>query len=435
MTAHRGRILHCLRDPGEAGDLDAIDYFDDGVLLVDDGHIAAAGPSASLLPGLSESVKIIDHEGALLVPGFIDCHVHYPQVDVIASYGHQLLDWLNNYTYTEEARFAKEAVAQSAAGFFLDQLLCNGTTTAMVFATVHPHSVDAIFTAARQKNMRLAAGKVMMDRNCPVELQDTPQSAYVESRELLQRWHGQDRLHYAITPRFAPTSSDAQLSLAGHLAAEFPDVHVHTHLAENRDEVAWVAKLFPDSRSYVDVYKRAGLVRERAVFAHGLYLDDQDCVELASAGSSIAFCPGSNLFLGSGLFDLDRARESRIRVGLGTDIGGGTSFSLLRTMSEAYKALHLNEQSLPAVRGLFLATLGAAQALHMENSIGNFDIGKEADFLVLDGAPTALLERRIGRTQSISEELFAQMILGDDRSIAKTYLMGALAYSKEPVPP
>lgn len=428
-TVHRARILHCLSDPGESGDPAAVEYFDDGAMLLESGRIRQLGPADDVLSQLPDDIEVIDHAGKMIIPGLIDCHIHYPQMEVIASYGDQLLDWLEHYTFPSERRYADLDVASAAAKKFLDELLRNGTTTALVFATVHPNSVDAFFEAASERNMRVAAGKVLMDRNCPEDLQDTPESAYRDSRELLERWHGQGRLHYAITPRFAPTSSDAQLASAGRLASEFPDAMIHTHLSENVDEVNWVAKLFPTSRSYLDVYKSAGMLRERAVFAHCIHLDEQDHTDLATAGGAIAFCPTSNLFLGSGLFDLARARAHGIRVGLATDVGGGTSFSMLRTMSEAYKVLQLERQKLSSFRGLYLATLGAAQALYMDDKIGNFSIGKEADFAVLNRDSTPLIEHRLGHASGLAEEMFVQMMLGDDRAISETYVLGKRQYA------
>jgi guanine deaminase len=310
------------------------------------------------------------------------------------------------------------------AGVFVDELLRNGTTTALVFGTVHAHSADAIFEAAEAKGMRLIAGKVLMDSNCPDELRDDPESAYAESKALIERWHGKGRLGYAITPRFALTSSEAQLAAAGRLAAEYPGVWVHTHLAENLEEIEEIARLFPDSRSYLDVYDRFGLLRERSVFAHCLHMDDADRKAMAGKGGAAAFCPTSNLFLGSGLFRLPAMRAAGIRCGLGTDVGGGTSLSLLRTASEAYKVLHLQEHALPAMQALYLATLGAAEALCVENEIGNFSPGKEADFVMLDFAGSSLTARRTAAATSIEEKLFALMTLGDDRNIAATYVLG-----------
>lgn len=422
--AFRAAVLHCLADPGEGSDASALQFFDDGLLLVEDGRIIDIGDASTLLQQLSDDIAITEFPGKIIVPGFIDCHVHYPQLDIIASYGAQLLDWLNKYAFPVEAMFADEDHAREVAGVFLDELLRNGTTTALVFATVHAHSADAIFEAAESRGMRLIAGKVLMDKNCPNELRDTPESAYADSKTLIERWHGKGRLGYAITPRFALTSSEAQLAAAGRLASEYPDVWIHTHLAENKAEVEEIARQFPDSRSYLDVYDKNGLLRERSVFAHCLHMDDEDRTCMASKGGAAAFCPTSNLFLGSGLFDLRAMRTAGIRVGLGTDIGGGTSLSLLATASEAYKVLHLQEQALPAPRALYLATLGAAEALYLDDKVGNFEPGKEADFAVLDPAGSSLTERRIRVASSIEESLFAITMLADDRHIAATYVAG-----------
>ncbi len=422
--AFRAAVLHCLADPGEGSDASALQFFDDGLLLVEDGRVIDIGDASTLMQQLSDDIAITEFPGKIIVPGFIDCHVHYPQLDIIASYGAQLLDWLNQYAFPVEAMFADEDHAREVAGVFLDELLRNGTTTALVFGTVHAHSADAIFEAAESRGMRLIAGKVLMDKNCPNELQDTPESAYADSKALIERWHGKGRLGYAITPRFALTSSEAQLAAAGRLASEYPDVWIHTHLAENKAEVEEIARQFPDSRSYLDVYDKNGLLRERSVFAHCLHMDDEDRTCMASKGGAAAFCPTSNLFLGSGLFDLRAMRTAGIRVGLGTDIGGGTSLSLLTTASEAYKVLHLQEQALPAPRALYLATLGAAEALYLDDKVGNFEPGKEADFAVLDPAGSSLTERRIRVASSIEESLFAITMLADDRHIAATYVAG-----------
>ena len=373
-------------------------------------------------------MQVLDYRGYTIVPGFIDCHVHYPQLEVIASFGTQLLDWLESYTFPAEAAFADFEHAYERAEFFLDELLKNGTTSALVFATVHPESAEAIFQAAQRRGMRLYAGKVLMDRHCPDYLRDTPESAYADSRRLIEKWHGQDRLGYAVTPRFAPTSSAAQLEAAGRLAHEFPDVHVQTHLAENPAEVAWVAELFPEARSYLDVYDHFGLLRERSVFAHCLHLDDEDLRAMAGAGGAMAFCPSSNLFLGSGLFDLARARERDIAVGLGTDVGGGTSLSMLQTIGDGYKVLQLNGQNLHAYRALYLATLGGAEALGVADRIGNLALGKEADFVVLKSDATAMMALRNEVPLDPAQSLFVQMILGDERVVEATYLMGEMAY-------
>ncbi len=422
--AFRSSILHCLSDPGEESLESAYEYFEDGLLIVEDGIVAEAGHAENLLSGLAEDVLLTELPDKLIVPGFIDCHVHFPQLDIIASYGEQLLDWLHRYAYPVEARFADADYAREVAGIFADELLNNGTTTALVFGTVHPHSADAIFEAAEARNMRLIAGKVLMDCNCPDALKDDADSAYNDSKALIERWHGRGRLGYAITPRFALTSSEQQLRAAGKLAREYPDVWIHTHLAENTDEVTQIARQFPSSRSYLDVYDKFGLLRERAVFAHCLHMDDQDRACMASKGGSAAFCPTSNLFLGSGLFDLAAMRAANIRCGLGTDVGGGTSLSLLKTASDAYKVLHLQDHALPATRALYLATLGAAEALYLDKNIGNFLPGKEADFVVLDPNGTSLTARRTKAAETIEESFFALLTLADDRHVAATYIGG-----------
>ncbi|MDH3811220.1 MAG: guanine deaminase [Gammaproteobacteria bacterium] len=424
MQALRASILHCLSDPGDQSTRSAYEYFEDGLLIVDEGHIVAAGNAPKLLSELAADTPVIDYAGKLIVPGFIDCHVHFPQLDIIGSYGAQLLDWLNRYAFPAEAKFADPDYAQEVAGVFIDELLTNGTTTALVFGTVHPHSADAIFEAADAKGMRLIAGKVLMDSNCPEELRDDAETGYADSKALIERWHGKGRLGYAITPRFALTSSAEQLAAAGRLASEYPDVWVHTHLAENMDEVDEIARLFPDSRSYLDVYEQHGLLRERAVFAHCLHMDDADRASMSTHGGAAAFCPTSNLFLGSGLFDLPAFRDAGIRCGLGTDVGGGTSLSLLKTASEAYKVLHLQEHALPATRALYLATLGAAEALYLDDKIGNFASGKEADFVVLDFEGSNLTARRTAAAATIEEKLFALITLADDRNVAATYVNG-----------
>jgi guanine deaminase len=422
--AFRAAVYHCVADPGGVPVDEAIEYIEDALLVVEDGRIAALGPADELLPALGEDTLVEDLTGKLLLPGLIDCHVHYAQLDIIAAYGEKLLDWLHRYAYPAEARFADKAHAAEVAEAFLEELLRNGITTALIFATVHPQSVDAIFEAAERRNMRVIAGKVLMDRNCPEELRDTPESAYADSKALIERWHGRGRLGYAITPRFALTSSAAQLEAAGRLAAEHPDAWVHTHLAENREEVEEIAKAFPESRSYLDVYERFGLVRHRSMFAHCLHVDDDDRAVMAGRHAAGAFCPTSNLFLGSGLFNLQAMTEAGVNVGLATDVGGGTSLSMLRTMSSAYKVLHLQGQPLAASRAVYLATLGAARALDLEDVIGNLSPGKEADFIAIDFAATRITERRTLSAESIDEALFSLIFLGDDRHIARTYILG-----------
>ena len=427
--AFRGSVVHCLDRP--RGHDAAVQSFDDGILVVTDGRVDLLGPAENIMPQLGGDVDILQLDGKLIVPGFIDCHVHYPQMDIVASYGEQLLDWLDRYAYPAEERFSDEGHAKAVAERFVDALLANGTTSALVFATVHAHSAGALFEAARSKSMRLVTGKTLMDRGAPPALLDTADKAEIESRALIERWHGVDRLGYAITPRFVLTSSAQQLGRLGALAAEFPDVHVHTHLAENRAEIEAVAKRFPDHRSYLDVYDRFGLLRERAVFAHCIHLDDADRQAMSRAGAGIAFCPSSNLFLGSGLFELDRAEEAGVDVGLGSDVGAGPSLSALKTLGDAYRVGQLRHRPLDPFHGLYLATLGAARAIGLDDAIGSFRAGMEADFTVLDTdleTPSASRCRSLG---SIGDRLFALQLLGDERNIHSTWLMGQPAYRRD----
>ncbi len=421
--AFRASIYHCLDDPGESGRADCSEYFADGILVVEDGRIVEAGPAAVVADKLGDT-PVTDLGDKLILPGLIDCHVHFPQLDIIASYGEQLLDWLERYAYPAEMRFADIDYARDAAAFFVDELLRNGTTTAAVFATVHAHSAEVLFEAAAERDMRLIAGKVLMDRNCPRKLRDTPDSAYADSRALIEKWHGNGRLGYAITPRFALTSSEVQLAAAGKLAGEFPDTWIHTHLSENHAEIAEVKKQFPGRANYLDVYDHFGLVRERSIFAHCLHLDGGERERLAECGGAIAFCPTSNLFLGSGLFDLRAMTEARLRVGIGSDVGGGTSLSLLQTLGEAYKVLQLQHQDLPPARALYLATLGGARALYLDDRVGNFVPGKEADFVVIDPGASRLSQRRLQSSGDAAETLFALLYLGDERHIAETFVNG-----------
>ncbi|MET0682099.1 MAG: guanine deaminase [Casimicrobiaceae bacterium] len=429
VLAFRGEILDFVGDPATLGDI-AHRHFADGVLLVRGGKVAAVGPAPAMLASIPADAVVTDYRGKLILSGFIDTHVHYAQTDIIASYGAQLLEWLEKYTFPAEARFADPKHARDVADFFVAELLRNGTTTAMVFATTHKASVDAIFEAARARSMRVIAGKVLMDRNVPEAVRDTADSGFDDSQALIAQWHGRERLAYAVTPRFAPTSTERQLDLCGRLLEEHPDVFLQSHVAENVGEVAWVADIYPWSRSYLDVYDHFGLLRERAVYAHCIHLDATDRKRMADTGTAMSFCATSNLFLGSGLFDLRAAHECGVRVGLGTDVGGGTTLSMLRTMEESYKVCQLAGQSLSPMQAFYLATLGGAAALYLEDRIGNFDVGKEADFVVLDPEATPLLARRMERTTTLAERLFAFMIMGDDRAVHATHVLGALAHAR-----
>jgi len=435
--AFRSAILHCLRAPGARGSdglPSGVEYFDDGLLVVRNGHIAEVGPAEALLGTISGDVEVVDLRGKLILPGFVDAHIHSPQVDVIASYGTQLLDWLDRYTFPAEQAFAVREHARQTSAFFLDQLLRNGTTTAAVYATVHPWSVDVLFELARPLGMRLIAGKVLMDRNAPAALTDTAESGESETRDLIERWHGRDRLSIAITPRFAITSTPAQLESAGRLAREFPDVYIQSHVSENHAEVAAARALFPESRSYLDVYDRVGLLRERALYGHCVHLDAEDRRRMAESGAVAVHCPTSNLFLGSGLFDFDAADAAGMQVCIGSDVGGGTSYSMLRTLSEAYKIGQLNGRSLSAFDLLHLGTLAGASALHVEDRIGRFIPGAEADFIVIDWSSTPILLRRSSVAQTIEEKLFALMMLGDDRAISACHVLGKNLLSPDTAP-
>jgi guanine deaminase len=429
--AYRAALLHMLDDPCKVPAEAAFAYHDDGLLVVEDGHVAAFGAYADVFPTLTPDTPVTAFPGKLITPGFVDAHIHYPQTDVVAAWGSQLLDWLTTHTFPAEQAFADRAHADQAAAFFLDELLRNGTTSALVFGTVHKTSVEALFEAALGRNMRLIAGKVLMDRHAPAALSDTVETGRADTEALIRAWRGRGRLGYAVTPRFAVTSSPEQLAMAGAVAAAHPDVLIHTHMSENLEEVARVGELFPDARDYLDVYARHGLVGPRSVFAHCVHTTEDALNRMRQAGASAAFCPSSNLLLGSGLFSLKQACACGVTVGLGTDIGAGASFSLPHMMGEAYKVGQLAGETLDPLHAFYLATLAGAKALRIDDKVGNLAPGKEADFLVLDLAATPLLARRAGQATSISEKLFVLSILGDDRAIARTYLAGALAHSRD----
>jgi guanine deaminase len=395
-------------------------------LLVENGRIAGVQAEA---PDDSWTCK--DHRGQLLMPGFIDTHVHMPQLEVIASYGTELLHWLETYTFPAELRYADPAVCAAGSTRFLDALLAHGTTSAVVFPTVHKVSVDALFAAAEERSMRLVAGKCLMDRNAPPGLTDTVASAERDSEALIARWHGKGRLAYAHTVRFAPTSTDAQLALAGRLLAAHPGTYLQTHVAENRDELAWVAELFPDARSYLDVYARHGLIGARSVLAHGIWFDDADRTLLGREGAQIAHCPSSNLFLGSGLCDWRGLEDTGAKVSLASDVGGGTSLSMLRTMADAYKVQALRGVRLPAWKALHAATRGAATALGLEGETGSFDVGCMADLVLWRYAVGPVASVRDAAASSLHERVFALMTLGDERNVIATYVAGRCLYAVE----
>ena len=418
--AIRGDLLDFTAEPawGETESA-AVRFRPDHWLLIEDGRIAAVQATA---PGADWPRE--DHAGRLVLPGFVDTHVHSPQLDVIGSYGSELLDWLNTYTFPAERRYADAAVAQQGAALFLDALLAHGTTAAVVFPTVHKVSADALFAAAAERGMRLIAGKVLMDRHAPDGLRDDVVQAEADCRELIARWHGRERLAYAVTVRFAPTSTPAQLAMAGRLCAEDATLYMQTHVAENRDEVRWVRELFPEARSYLDVYARAGLLHGRSVLAHGIWLDDTDRAVLRAAGAQIAHSPSSNLFLGSGLFGWREAEAAGAAVTLASDVGGGTSLSMLRTMADAYKVQAMAHQRLTAWKALHAATRGAARALSLEHEIGSLEAGRTADLCVWDWAAGPVAERRMEVARGLHEKVFAWLTLGDERCLVAAYVNG-----------
>lgn len=436
LKAFRSAFLDFVADPFYEPESAAVRYIPDGLLVLENGKVKALGSYDSLKD--QYAVPITSYPGCLIMPGFIDLHIHFPQTEMIAAYGEQLLEWLSKYTFPTEQKFQDPVYAQQMAEVFLDELLRNGTTTAVVLAAVFPESADALFAAAERRNLRMVAGKVLMDRNAPSFLTDTADSGYQDSKRLIEKWHNRGRLLYAVTPRFAPTSTEKQLQLAGKLLQEYPDVYMHTHLSENVNEVAWVKELFPDCQGYLDVYDQAGLVGERSVFAHCVQLTDQEFQRLSEAKATIAFCPTSNLFLGSGLFKIEQAKsvDYPIKVGLATDVGGGTSFSLLQTANEAYKVAQLRQQKLSAFQALFLATLGGARSLCLDDRIGNFDTGKEADLIVLNPQATPIMAIRNPQPTATSlvelaDLAFSLVMMGDDRAVQATYIMGELAYERQ----
>ncbi|MCT4684242.1 MAG: guanine deaminase [Roseicyclus sp.] len=396
-----------------------------GGVLVRDGHIAAVG-GAEDLRARHPAAQVTDHGDALILPGFVDAHAHYPQTAIIASWGKRLIDWLNSYTFPEEARFADRAYAAEVAGRYLDLLLANGTTTVASYCTIHPESVEAFFEAAQARGMRALAGKTCMDRDtAPAFLRDTAQSAYDDSRALLARWHGVDRLSYIITPRFSPTSTQAQLEALGALWAEHPDCLMQTHLSEQTDEIAWVKSLYPAARDYLDTYEAHGLLGPNGLYGHAIHLEPREIDRLAETGAAVVHCPTSNTFIGSGLFDM--GLRARMRLGLATDTGGGSSFSMLRTMAAAYEVAQLRGTALHPSELLWLATGGSAEALRLGHRIGRLAEGYEADLAVIDLASTPAIAQASARAETIWEAVFPTIMMGDDRAVVQTYVAGRAA--------
>ncbi|MBT0956185.1 guanine deaminase [Alphaproteobacteria bacterium KMM 3653] len=403
---------------------DAARHLSHAGVLIEDGLIGAFGEAATLAARYPEA-PIIDYGAGLILPGFVDAHVHYAQTGIIASWGKRLIDWLNDYTFPEERRFADPAYAITLAGRYLDLVLANGTTTVASYGTVHAESVTALFQAALARGMAVVAGKTCMDRNAPDWLTDTPQSAYDDSARLIRRWHGQNRATYAVTPRFAPTSSPEQLEVMGALWAENPGTLMQTHLSEQVEEIAWVKDLYPKARDYLDVYETYGLTGPGAVFGHAIHLTDREIAHLSDSGSSVVHCPTSNAFIGSGLFQAARLAKAGITMGLATDTGGGSSFSMLRTMAAAYDISQLAGTPLHPAELLWLATAGAAESLQMQDQVGTLAPGSAADIIVLDLNSTPAIAQRAQRAGDIWGALFPTMMMGDDRALRSVWVSGA----------
>lgn len=408
-----------LREPWE----DAVRVDRDAAVLVTDGKIAAVGPAAELRARAPEA-PVTAYGDALICPGFVDAHVHYPQTAIIASWGKRLIDWLNTYTFPEEMRLADPAYAADIAARYLDLALDHGTTTVASFCTIHPHSVDAVFEAAAERRMGIVAGKTCMDRNAPDGLQDDPQSAYDDSKALIDRWHGKGRARYAITPRFSPTSTPAQLDALGQLWAERPECLMQTHLSEQLDEIEWVRSLYPKARDYLDTYEKHGLLRERGVYGHAIHLEPRERDRLREVGAAVVHCPTSNTFIGSGLFDTFGLARDGIGIGLATDTGGGSSFSMLRTMAAAYEIGQLRGAPLHAAQLLWLGTAGSARALHLQDSLGTLAPGMMADITVLDLASTPAIAQRAAQARDIWDSIFATIMMGDDRAVRDVWVAG-----------
>lgn len=415
----RGRVLTFVEEPQSLTDAASYRYFEDGAVEIEDGRITRVGDFRPV-----EGAEVVDHRPHLILPGFIDPHIHMPQMQVVGSYAANLLEWLNTYTFIEEQRFADTVHAQRIASRFFDELIRHGTTSAAAYCTVHPQSVDAFFGEAAKRDMLMVGGKVMMDQNAPEALRDTPQTGYEETKALIARWHGQGRAHYAITPRFAITSSAGQLEAAEALAREFPDLHIQTHVDENLAEIELARELHPNLPDYLGIYERYHLLGPRTLLGHCIHLTPREVEVLAATRSIAVWCPTSNLFIGSGLFDLDRLHGHGVRMAVATDVGGGTSYSMLRTLDEGYKVLQLRGQRLNPLRSFYMATLGNARALGLEDRIGSLRPGADADIVVLDARATPAMALRMEVVDSLANELFLLQTCGDDRAVVETYVMG-----------
>lgn len=417
MKAIRSRIFHFLNR-------DKYEYFEDGLLIVENGLVKGVGHFNDLKTNLDEQFEIVEKRNKLLLPGFIDAHVHAVQTKVMASFGTNLLEWLEKYTFPEEAKFSDSDYAKKEVDFFFKQLLKNGTTTAAIYSSVHQESIVAIAETANNLNMRVLAGKTHMDRNAPEDLCEKTDHTYKSSLSLIEKYNGKGRFNYVLTPRFAITSTPKQLEQLKQLKQEFPHVKIQTHISENKEEIESTMNLFPDRKNYLDVYNHYGLIDKNTLLGHSIHLTDDEWDQVKTKNASLVHCPSSNQFLGSGLFDLKRAWENEIPMALGSDIGAGFSFSMLKTAAVAYQVGVLRGYK-PSIEQLFyLLTLGGATALGLQNKIGNFEYGKEADFILMDPSKSEVLHKRIQGVKDIGEILFAILFLGDDRVIDEIYLMG-----------
>lgn len=431
-VAIRGALFYLVDDPFIKPSDDCMVYESDGMIWIKDGKISAVGATSVVQTQLSDDVDIVHYPNGIIMPGFIDAHIHYPQVEIIGSYGTQLLEWLNKYTFPTEARFNDPEHARRIAEFFVDELKRNGTTSASVFCTSAPESVDAIFQVAEQENMLILAGKMMMDSHAPDNILDTAQSSYDDSKTLIEHWHNKGRAIYTVSPRFALTSSPQQLEMANALMQDYTDVRMQTHISENKDEIKRALELYPNCKNYTDIYDTYGLLGSRAIYGHAIHMSEAELRRFHETDTKISHCPTSNFFIGSGLFDIEMMKDMTrpITVGLGTDVGGGTSFSMLQTMNEAYKMAQMRGISINAIQGFYLSTLGSAQSLNIDDRVGTFRVGYDADIVVLDPHATPLLNLRAQVADSIEELLFAMMICADDRAIEATYIAGELAYER-----
>ncbi|HWJ86822.1 MAG TPA: guanine deaminase [Pelagibacterium sp.] len=426
----RGRVLTFVSEPTGPDDHASYRYIEDGAVVIDAGRIVSVGEWNDALKLAAPKAEVIDHRPGLIVPGFIDTHIHYPQMQVIGSYAKDLLEWLNTYTFIEEQRFADASHAARIASAFCDELVRYGTTTAAVYCTVHPQSAEAFFAEAQRRDMRMIAGKVMMDRNAPEALCDTPQRGYDETVALLEKWDGVGRLSYAITPRFALTSTQEQMEMSQDLVRRFPDAYVQTHVNESIGEIEFARELYPNMIDYLGIYEHYGLLGPKTLLGHCIHMNDREIAAMSETGTVAVFCPTSNLFIGSGLFDRARMMAGNVRIGVATDVGGGTSFSMLRTLDEGYKVLQLGGQRLSPIESFFMMTLGNARALSLEHTIGVLEPGAEADIVVLDAHALPHMALKMERVETLSEELFLLQTCGDDRVVAETYVAGEAAKAR-----